>query len=353
MANGLMDLIGGGQFNRASGLLGTPQVPGVSALNALATAQAQRQRQPQSFLGRIGSTAGAMGSNLLTGPGASERLQALGASLLTGPSATPISFGQSLSTGLLAGQQLAREAEERKRLGAISDLEARKLEAEIQELSTPKAPDAIKLAELDVKQAKEAREQAKFEAEQLKQIKEEKILSEKEQAGLVSGQVATGNVLTAIQDAQSIIAESPMLSTGIGGQVLSAVGGTEAMSLDTYLDTIKANLGFDALKKMRFESPTGGALGQVSDTENRLLQATVASLQVGLGADVLNENLEKVKRHYGAVAYGVKDKDGNLRRIKTTEDVDKLFSSEYEVAYPEVFNQVSKPVITRDMLPRG
>ena len=144
-----------------------------------------------------------------------------------------------------------------------------------------------------------------------------------------------------------------MFSTGIGGQVLSAVGGTEAMSLDTYLDTIKANLGFDALKKMRFESPTGGALGQVSDTENRLLQATVASLQVGLGADVLNENLEKVKRHYGAVAYGVKDKDGNLRRIETTEDVDKLFSGEYEVAYPEVFNQVSKPVITRDMLPRG
>ena len=111
-----------------SGLLSDPQVSNVSILDALGTAQAQR---PQSFLGRMGNTASAIGSNLLTGPGSSERLQALGASLLAGPSATPISFGQSLSKGLLAGKKMAKEAEQQALLNEIAKRKMEILEEQL------------------------------------------------------------------------------------------------------------------------------------------------------------------------------------------------------------------------------
>ena len=184
----------------------------------------------------------------------------------------------------------------------------------------------------------------------MKVIDEKKELEEKEKSSLVTGQLATGNVLEAISKANAIIEESPMLATGLGGQIFEQVGGTEARNLQAFLDTVKSNLGFDALKKMRFESPTGGALGQVSDTENKLLQSTVASLDLTQDAETLRSNLEKVKRHYGAVAYGVIDEDGNVRSVETAEDVQKVFSGEYKVAYPEMFNDLASTVITKQQI---
>ena len=54
--------------------------------------------------------------------------------------------------------------------------------------------------------------------------------------------------------------------------------GTASRSLDNRIETLKANLSFDRLQQMRDESKTGGALGQVSNIELRLLGSTVASL---------------------------------------------------------------------------
>ena len=58
------------------------------------------------------------------------------------------------------------------------------------------------------------------------------------------------------------------------------VPGTEAQATAAKLDTIKANIGFDKLQKMRDASPTGGALGQVSERELGFLQSlsSVASI---------------------------------------------------------------------------
>ena len=52
----------------------------------------------------------------------------------------------------------------------------------------------------------------------------------------------------------------------------------EAKSVDNAVDTLKANVAFDRLQKMRDNSKTGGALGQVSEKELRLLEANLASL---------------------------------------------------------------------------
>lgn len=94
---------------------------------------------------------------------------------------------------------------------------------------------------------------------------------------------------------------APMINaytTGVAGKAQALIPGTPAYNLDRVIDTIKANVGFSALQAMRAASPTGGALGQVSEMENRLLQATLGSLDIGQSPTQLRANLEKVKLHF-------------------------------------------------------
>jgi hypothetical protein len=88
------------------------------------------------------------------------------------------------------------------------------------------------------------------------------------------------------------------LATGLTGQVLRNVGGTDAFKLEQTINPIKANLGFDELAKMRAASPTGGALGQIAVKELEFLQSAVASLDTAQDAEQLKQNLQAVKTHY-------------------------------------------------------
>lgn len=87
-------------------------------------------------------------------------------------------------------------------------------------------------------------------------------------------------------------------TTGVVGVGSAFIPGTPAYNLNRTIDTIKANVGFQALQAMRDASPTGGALGQVSEQENRLLQATLGSLDIGQGEQQLRANMSKVKQHF-------------------------------------------------------
>lgn len=86
--------------------------------------------------------------------------------------------------------------------------------------------------------------------------------------------------------------------TGLIGGFAKHIPGSNAYTLDKTLDTIKANLGFDALQQMRDNSPTGGALGQVAVQELNMLQAAVSALDTGLPADMLKSNLQDIRTHY-------------------------------------------------------
>jgi hypothetical protein len=88
-------------------------------------------------------------------------------------------------------------------------------------------------------------------------------------------------------------------ATGVVGKVLGIVPGTTAYSLtEDSIKTLKARIGFDELSKMRLESPTGGALGQVAVKELDFLQSSLASLEPGLGGPKLIANLKAVNDHY-------------------------------------------------------
>ena len=101
-------------------------------------------------------------------------------------------------------------------------------------------------------------------------------------------------VLEDIDRALTMIDESPLLTTGVGNQITGAVGGTPAYNLNAIIDTVKANVGFDQLQAMRDASPTGGALGQVSEMENRLLQSVLGSLETAQSKPQLEQNLRRL-----------------------------------------------------------
>jgi hypothetical protein len=105
------------------------------------------------------------------------------------------------------------------------------------------------------------------------------------------------NIVTQdIDRALALIEESPILTTGVGSQLTSGIGSTPAHNVEKLLDTVKANVGFAELQAMRDASPTGGALGQVTEFENRLLQSVLGSLETTQGKDQLVFNLNRLKK---------------------------------------------------------
>lgn len=92
-------------------------------------------------------------------------------------------------------------------------------------------------------------------------------------------------------------------STGFASY-LSAIPGTEAQALKNNLATIKANIGFDKLQAMRDASPTGGALGQVSERELMFLQSVFGSLDQSQSAEELAYNIQLLQYVYNSIVHG-------------------------------------------------
>jgi len=90
--------------------------------------------------------------------------------------------------------------------------------------------------------------------------------------------------------------QSTSWTTGFIGSQLSKIPGTPAYDLSQTLDTLLASAGFETLQEMRDNSPTGGALGSVTERELALLQATWGSLQQSQSKEQFEANLDRFNR---------------------------------------------------------
>tara|TARA_R110000737_G_scaffold19360_1_gene37432 strand:- start:1192 stop:2580 length:1389 start_codon:yes stop_codon:yes gene_type:complete len=84
-------------------------------------------------------------------------------------------------------------------------------------------------------------------------------------------------------------------NAGWGG-LLKDLPDSSQKALAEYLQTLKGNVGFAKLQEMRNNSPTGGALGNVSDTEIGLLQSVLGSLDQKNSAAMLLETFDTIIR---------------------------------------------------------
>lgn len=88
------------------------------------------------------------------------------------------------------------------------------------------------------------------------------------------------------------------------GSYLAALPQTDARDLRGLIDTMKSNAGFDKLNAMRQASPTGGALGQVSERELAFLQNVFGNLEQDQSASQLKYNMELFRYVYNTMIHG-------------------------------------------------
>lgn len=128
-----------------------------------------------------------------------------------------------------------------------------------------------------------------LEQQKIEQTAAQREASKKRQADIV---------LQDIDRALDLVETAKVPATGFLGDMLKGVGGTAARDLSGLLNTIKANVGFDKLQSMRDASPTGGALGQVSEFENRLLQSVLGDLEQSQSEEQFKFNLRRLNNTY-------------------------------------------------------
>lgn len=106
------------------------------------------------------------------------------------------------------------------------------------------------------------------------------------------------------------------------GAVRGIPGGEDAANLKTQLNSIKAVLGFDALKALREK---GSTLGQVAVIELQMLQSAVANIDQTASPEGLKENLRRVQEHYSNYKKNV--------LYQTKNDVNYMFNGPYAKEY--------------------
>jgi hypothetical protein len=115
----------------------------------------------------------------------------------------------------------------------------------------------------------------------------------------IQSSATIASVVNAGKAVETAIDESFLRPVGLGSKAVHTatgwLGGTSGNIVRDNLDTIKANASFEKLAQMRQASPTGGALGNISDFENRLLSSATATLSPNLPAEKLIENVHRVQ----------------------------------------------------------
>lgn len=94
----------------------------------------------------------------------------------------------------------------------------------------------------------------------------------KEDSKAVSTEIITNAANIIRQQSQSVGA------TGLGGAILSNLPTTPAAEIYRQIDVLKSNASIENLQAMRAASPTGGALGSVTEKENAMLAAKSGAL---------------------------------------------------------------------------
>jgi hypothetical protein len=88
----------------------------------------------------------------------------------------------------------------------------------------------------------------------------------------------------------------PETAVGMVAPLFQLLGGTKASDVQSELDTLKAFMGFKYIEEMRKASPTGGALGQVTEKEIMFLQNAKSNLSLRQSPQQFRKNLAKTWR---------------------------------------------------------
>lgn len=140
-------------------------------------------------------------------------------------------------------------------------------ETRLAKTPVPKAPGETETPEAKLEfERKKLEQRSQFDLEKAYPVKKASV------------EATTGDIDAQIARAKALKEHAGL--GGITGGVFGRVGSVTAASTSAQadLDQLKAKAGFEALQSMRDRSPTGGALGNVSDAEGRRLESSAAAL---------------------------------------------------------------------------
>lgn len=135
------------------------------------------------------------------------------------------------------------------------------------------------------------------QARDLAEVEEKEALRNEAQAEGADLVLDTIGRIRGMLDGDSFVNPAVGFGSGIG----EYFRGSNANNYNQLAATIESNIAFGALQKMREASPTGGALGAVSERELMLLQSTVASLSSAQSESQVREQLNVIERTYSEI----------------------------------------------------
>lgn len=132
---------------------------------------------------------------------------------------------------------------------------------------------------------------------------------------------AIDSVLTGIKEAG--IAERTLLSK---------LPGSLARDINNSIETVQALIGFDALAQMRAASPTGGALGSITEKELRYLQSVQGSLDPLQSTEKLKTTITAIRKSFARIRA--------INSVGTTAE-------EYKKQFPDATEEELKEIRAR------
>ena len=125
--------------------------------------------------------------------------------------------------------------------------------------------------------------------------------SGKTAAAVSNANTATDVIVGAAKKARELAGGK---STGLLGAALSYNPESDAAELYRQVDVLKSNASIENLTAMRAASPTGGALGAISDKENAMLSAKSGALDPKAGPERFQAALDDYERTLLRIVHG-------------------------------------------------
>lgn len=129
------------------------------------------------------------------------------------------------------------------------------------------------------------------------------LAEKKTKADRIKGEVGT-TVGNALDDIDRLMKSATLPTTGAIGSRLASMPGTAAHDISQALSTVGANISFSQLQQMRESSPTGGALGNVTEGEQKMLQNSFAALSQSQSTEQFKTNLGRVRAVFERIVHG-------------------------------------------------
>lgn len=98
-------------------------------------------------------------------------------------------------------------------------------------------------------------------------------------------------------------------NTGVVGNMWATLPETDAAELRRQVDVLKSNATIENLTAMRQASPTGGALGSVTEKENAMLAAAAGAIDPSASPEAFQRQLDNYERTLLRIVHGAQEGD--------------------------------------------